>query len=109
MEQLFVYGSLQDPVVQDTLIGRTIEGQADTLLGYRINMTLMPPYPVALPAHNHPIDGLILQVSAEELIKLDVYEGECYLRVRITLESQQEAWVYIGNPACYPDDDRQTD
>lgn len=102
-EKLFVYGTLQDPLVQKSLIGRTVTGEADTLSGYIINMALMPPYPVALAKENSTIDGHVLSVTNEELNLLDDYEGDCYLRVDVTLQSKQNAWVYIGNPACYPD------
>lgn len=104
MEKLFVYGTLQDSDVQKSLMGREILGHSDSLNGYIINSMLMPPYPVALPEDNSQIDGQILQVSLDELEKLDEYEGECYIRIQTWLVSGQEAWVYIGNPACYPDE-----
>lgn len=104
MEKLFVYGTLQDAVVQQSLIGRTLIGVPDTLSGYTIHLDLMPPYPVAMPADNSSIQGQILNVSSDELAKLDAYEGECYVRIRVSLLSGEEIWVYVGNPACYPDD-----
>lgn len=103
MENLFVYGTLQDETVQQNLIGRIVRGKSDTLVGYAIHSDLMPPYPVAMPADKATIQGIVLSVSADELSKLDAYEGECYLRVRVYLQSGQDAWVYVGNPACYPD------
>ncbi len=105
MERLFVYGTLQDPQVQENLIGRSLSGTVDSLSGYRINNLLMPPYPVAMPADDSVIDGRILEITKDELEKLDEYEGECYLRIRVWLQSGQETWVYIGDPACYPDED----
>lgn len=104
MEKLFVYGTLQDVLVQQSLIGRIVRGVPDTLNGYTIHLDLMPPYPVAMPAKNSSIQGQILNVSSDELAKLDAYEGECYVRIHVSLLSGYETWVYIGNPACYPDD-----
>ncbi|GAB5492822.1 MAG: hypothetical protein Phog2KO_30370 [Phototrophicaceae bacterium] len=104
MEKLFVYGTLQDSHVQHSLLGREILGQTDCLQGYSINFVLLPPYPVAMPDDNGQVDGQILDLSTNELEKLDDYEGEGYLRIRVWLESGQEAWVYIGNPAYYPDE-----
>ncbi len=104
MEKLFVYGTLQDEVVQQSLIGRTVMGVPDTLNGYAIHTDLMPPYPVAMPAEHSSIQGYILSLTSDELAKLDAYEGECYVRIRVSLLSGLETWVYIGNPACHPDD-----
>lgn len=104
MEKLFVYGTLQDEDVQQSLIGRTLRGTPDTLSGYAIHIDLMPPYPVAMPAENSAIKGYVLSVTSDELAKLDDYEGECYVRIRVSLLSDDETWVYIGNPACYSDD-----
>jgi len=103
MERLFTYGTLQDEKVQLSLIGRTLEGEAAVLNGYTIHFNLMPPYPVAMPGENDLIEGQVFEVTQDELQQLDIYEGECYLRITVTLENGQEAWVYIGNPACYPD------
>jgi len=105
MEHLFVYGTLQDPQVQEKLIGRRLSGIADSLQGYQINNLLMPPYPVAMPADDSIVEGQLLEITEAELHKLDEYEGECYLRIRVWLQSSQETWVYIGDPACYPDED----
>ena len=103
MERLFTYGTLQDTTVQMSLIGRELEGEASVLNGYIIHHTLMPPYPVAMPDENSRIEGMVYEVTEDELEKLDAYEGDCYLRLKIRLENEQDAWVYAGNPACYPD------
>lgn len=105
MERLFVYGTLQDSQIQETLIGRSLSGIGDSLQGYQINHLLMSPYPVAIPKNEGIIEGQILEVTTNELEKLDEYEGECYLRIRVWLMSGQETWVYIGDPACFPDED----
>lgn len=105
MIDLFVYGTLQDHMVQQSLIGRTIDGAKDTLEDYTINTVLMPPYSVAVPKDGGRIDGRVLIITQDELTTLDAYEGECYLRIRVWLVSGREAWVYIVNPACYPDED----
>lgn len=103
MERLFSYGTLQDTKVQLSLIGRELDGKTAILQGYIINHLLMPPYPVAMPDDNASTEGQVFDITQEELQRLDIYEGECYLRIRVWLENGQEAWVYIGNPSCYPD------
>ncbi|MGJ3240571.1 MAG: gamma-glutamylcyclotransferase family protein [Anaerolineae bacterium] len=98
---LFVYGTLLDISVQRALLGRTIEGTPDRLADYVMNYMLLPPYPVAIPAEGHYIIGQVLTIKHDELRRLDQYEGECYQRIEITLESGQRAWVYVGHPDCY--------
>jgi len=101
MEALFVYGTLHEAEVQLRLIGRTISSEADCLRGYERNFSLLPPYPVAMPAENAEIQGYVLLVTAEELAKFDIYETEAYQRIRVSLQSGRQAWVYIGNPAWF--------
>ena len=100
METLFVYGTLYEPDVQQRLIGRTISGQPDSLAGYSSNTTLLDPYPVAIPEDGANMTGFVLRVTTDELVLLDEYEGDCYLRIKVWLQSGLEAWVYVVNPAC---------
>lgn len=102
MEKLFVYGTLQDEEVQILLIGHTLQGTIDSLSGYQIDDTLLPPYPVAMPDVSGVIKGQVLAISSAELAKLDAYEGEHYIRICVELFSGQESWVYIGNPSSFP-------
>jgi gamma-glutamylcyclotransferase (GGCT)/AIG2-like uncharacterized protein YtfP len=98
-EKLFVYGSLQDPAVQMQLVGRTISGEPDTLTGFRRYSMLQ--YPFILPSERHSVEGQVLTITADELAKMDMYEGSTYLRIRVTLNSGTETWVYQGDPAVY--------
>ena len=99
METLFVYGTLHDPRVQKVLLGRTLHSSPDVLPNYARRTDLLPPYPVAMPDdEDRAIRGWVLHVTAEELEKLDHYEGSSYIRVRVTLASGIEAWVYRGHP-----------
>jgi len=98
MEALFVYGTLRETHVQERLIGRIVEGQSDELQGYRRDWVLLPPYPVAMPAApEEHIRGTVLEVTQDELEAMDIYEGICYLRIKVILLSGREAWVYVGN------------
>jgi gamma-glutamylcyclotransferase (GGCT)/AIG2-like uncharacterized protein YtfP len=103
METLFVYGTLYDKQVQLTLLGHTLIGVPDVLLKYTRNIELFPPYPVAMPDAGGYVNGWVLRVTPEELVKLDEYEGENYIRIRVRLASGIEAWVYRGNPDIYPE------
>jgi gamma-glutamylcyclotransferase (GGCT)/AIG2-like uncharacterized protein YtfP len=98
-EKLFVYGTLQDPTKQMELIARTLDGVPDTLTDFRHYGLLA--YPVILPYPGDTVPGQVLTITATELAKFDEYEGETYLRVRVTLVSGLEVWVYQGDPQVY--------
>lgn len=106
-EALFSYGTLQDANVQQHLFGRTFDGVADALTGYRMDW-LEERDPAAVSASGivrHPIvrasgdpgdrvPGTVLYLSAEEISKADEYEAGDYRRVRVRLASGLDAWLY---------------
>lgn len=96
METLFVYGTLQDPQVQARVFGRIVQGQPDTLGGYRKSQITINGnvYPIAVEDASSVIAGWVLEVTAAELVAIDAYEGNDYRRVRVHLRSGREAWVY---------------
>ncbi len=96
-EKLFVYGSLRDPAVQIRVIGRVIEGVPDTLQDYGKKDIHFPEgtFPMIYPDTGHIVDGLILDVTPDEIPRLDHYETDAYRRIRVTLQSGIEAWVYM--------------
>ncbi len=96
MEYLFVYGTLQDPSVQQRIMGRTVVGTPDVLEGFYKSSMSMPEgiYPVVIPRHGHEVSGQVLEVTIEELLKMDVYETTAYRRIRVPLRSGRETWVY---------------
>lgn len=98
MENLFIYGTLHDPDVQMRLLGRTVTGIPTVLLNYTRNIDLFPPYPVAIADEEESINGWLLHITQEELLKLDEYEGENYIRIRVKLETGMQAWVYCASP-----------
>ena len=96
MQQLFVYGTLRDSDVQQRVYGRTIPGRPDTLYGYRKSEVWSGDayYPIAIPDPDGEIDGFVLELTDEEMARGDAYEGDEYRRLRVTLRSGLEAWVY---------------
>lgn len=42
------------------------------------------------------IDGTLFEIPEEDLETLDSYEINDYKRVKETLESGKEAWLYVG-------------
>lgn len=107
MEQLFIYGTLMDPVVQQRLLGHVCPYVADAVTGYALT-TLQQEgstYLVLVPDDDFgiPIPGLVIETSLEELFILDDYEGQEYERVRVILTSGREAWAYVFNDSLQGD------
>ena len=95
---LFSYGTLQLSEVQLANYGRTLEGEPDALIGYR--MIVLPdrdPHAVRIsgtkthfvvrrtgdPEDRGP--GIVYWLTAEELAETDRYEGTDYGRIRKTI------------------------
>ena len=97
MEILFAYGSLKSSKVQRRLLGREIEGMPDLLPNYRrTTFTIeQSSYYVAVPSKGESLEGIILEVSEEEIAILDNYESVEYKRVKKKLASGAKAWVYV--------------
>lgn len=108
-EKLFSYGTLQNKSVQIENYGRTLEGRLDKLTGYTLSMIeITDAAVIALSgAAYHPmvkhtgvltdvVDGMVFEISADELKRTDEYEVDDYKRVQVMLESGKRAWVYIN-------------
>ena len=107
-EYLFSYGTLQKEKVQMELFGRTLQGTRDTVSGYQIStieikdesvvskseQTLHLIAVVSTP--NDKIDGMVLELTSQELITADAYETDDYKRIKVTLESGKQAWIYVA-------------
>jgi hypothetical protein len=83
--------------VQQVVFGRAIMGMPDTVEGYRkTEITLgLHRYPIAVADETAQIDGLLLHLTPEELARSDAYETRAYRRIRVTLKSGIEAWMYV--------------
>ena len=87
---VFVYGTLRYPSIRRLVLGRAGDPAHAVLAGYRrVNLDLEP-----VPGEQ--VEGVVLEVSAEELARLDRYErlGVRYARTRVTLADGTDAWVY---------------
>ncbi len=101
MQKLFTYGTLRDPATQQRLLGRTLgDGSPDTLRGYRLaKLTgIHEVYSILQPQAGSTVEGMLYEVSDDELDRLDAYEGEAYQRVSVRLVSKTRAWAYMENP-----------
>jgi Gamma-glutamyl cyclotransferase, AIG2-like len=108
MPKLFSYGTLQQQDVQLTTFGRRLTGASDALVGYRQSMVAIDDPEVVRTSGktHHPIvaftgqgedrvAGAVFEISEAELAHADAYEVATYVRVRATLASGVEAWVYV--------------
>ena len=108
MENLFSYGTLREEGVQRVVFGRTVAGNPDSIVGYRLtSVTITDPDAIATSGkavhtildptgdETDRIAGMVLSISAAELDLADVYEDAAYKRVKVPLLSGGDAWVYV--------------
>ena len=108
-EYLFSYGTLQKEKVQMELFGRLLKGTTDILKGYKLSTIEIKDESVLLKSEQKYhliailskdnidiIEGMVLEISEEELFIADKYETKDYKRVNVMLESGKEAWVYVA-------------
>ena len=108
-EFLFSYGTLQKEKVQMELFGRLLKGTRDALKGYKLstieikdesvlNKSEQKYHLIAIPSNDSKdfIEGIVLELSTEELLRADQYETEDYRRVKEVLQSGKGSWVYIA-------------
>ncbi|MBD0352484.1 MAG: gamma-glutamylcyclotransferase [Flavisolibacter sp.] len=108
-ENLFSYGTLQKDRVQLDLFGRLLNGTKDTLKGYKLSTIKIKDESVLSKSEqqihliavqsddkNDRIEGVVLEVTGEELLIADQYETDDYKRVEVELESGKSAWVYVA-------------
>ena len=96
MEKLFVYGTLQDPDIQKSLVGRIIFGIPAKLANYEkttINLGGRV-YPIVRPSENKVVAGMVLDVTEQELARFDRYETNAYRRIQAEVEGGITVWVY---------------
>ncbi len=109
LAHLFSYGTLQSEAVQFSTFGRSLEGQPDALVGYRLVMVrISDPDFIAksggaeqrsLQFTGDPSDsvtGMVFSLSENELQLADAYEPDGYAREVVQLESGTTAWVYLA-------------
>lgn len=95
--KIFAYGTLSDSKVQMRIWGRLTSGKADILNGYEKSEidTSDGKFPLIIPSKTKSVPGIIIEVSDEELQKIDEYEGEEYKRIEVETQGGITAWVYV--------------
>ena len=96
---LFVYGTLATGETLKNILGRDVPGMSATLDGYNGSKTITlgnKSYPAAEKNTECSIQGLLVEVTPEELEKLDVYETDAYKRKEVELTDGKKTWVYLN-------------
>jgi gamma-glutamylcyclotransferase (GGCT)/AIG2-like uncharacterized protein YtfP len=109
MPLLFSYGMLRESAVQLELFGRLLEGDADELVGFARSTKVIddPAFVAKSGKAEHAVvvftgksesrvRGMVFELSDAELAAADRYEPAGYERIKTTLLSGREAWVYAG-------------
>lgn len=76
---VFVYGTLQYPMILDALLGRVPASEHARVRGYVRYGVKGEPFPAVVPCESGEVEGLLLNgLSPDEMAILDDYEGEQY-------------------------------
>lgn len=105
---LFSYGSLNSKELQLQHYGRIVHGSADILSGYTLYDTKINQYSTSTIKEIIPIkiarksaeksaqiEGMVLEITGEELVKTDKLVASDSKRVLVTTDTGTEAWLYI--------------
>ena len=96
---LFVYGTLATGETLKNILSRDVLGIPATLDGYDGSKMVTienESYPAAEKNTEYSIQGLLVEVTPEELEKLDVWETDAYRRKEVGLTNGKKAWVYLN-------------
>ncbi|WP_291728643.1 gamma-glutamylcyclotransferase family protein, partial [Bernardetia sp.] len=96
MHYLFSYGTLQKEKVQLSSFGRILEGFEDMIVGYKLEQLEITSeevlakseqkfHPIAIKTSNPnaKIEGMVYEISDEELALADSYEVSDYKRILV--------------------------
>lgn len=109
MTYLFSYGTLQNEQVQLETFGRLLQGEKEVLDGYQLNRVEITDPEVLRKSNQkyHPIltfsgntadevEGMLFEVTEEEILQADEYEVDDYKRVEIVFKSGKKGFIYVG-------------
>ena len=94
---VFTYGSLLDDSIRKSVLGKSIDGNIDTLRGYIVKDHSVLPYPTIMPLKDGTVHGKVFDVTNEDLERLDRYETQYYTKINVLLDSGKESLVYIDS------------
>ncbi|MGN6531693.1 MAG: gamma-glutamylcyclotransferase family protein [Ginsengibacter sp.] len=108
MPFLFSYGTLQKEQVQIETFGRILQGEKDNLPGYEVSMLEITDAEVLRKSNQkyHPIlqfsgnensmvEGMLYELTNEEISRADEYEVEDYKRIEAVFKSGKTGFIYV--------------
>ena len=109
MPLIFSYGTLQQREVQLSTFGRLLQGRKDELVGFEASLVQIEDSELAKTIgrthhdnvtfngrNDSRVSDTVFEISDAELADADRYEERAvYKRIRTTLASGTEAWVYV--------------
>lgn len=108
MPFLFSYGTLQKEQVQMETFGRILRGEKDCLAGYEVSMLQITDAEVLRKSNQkyHPIlqfsadennrvEGILYELTDEEIMRADEYEVDDYKRVEAIFTSGKKGFIYV--------------
>lgn len=109
MPNLFSYGTLQKEQVQLETFGRILRGEKDILVEYQLKMLEIKDPEVLRKSNQkyHPIlefsgnsadevEGVLFDLSNEEILHADKYEVDDYKRIETVFKSGKIGFIYVG-------------
>jgi hypothetical protein len=109
MPNLFSYGTLQKEQVQIETFGRLLQGAKEVLTGYNLKMLEITDPEVLRKSNQkyHPIlefsgngedevEGILFEVTDEEILQADEYEVDDYKRIETVFKSGKNGFIYVG-------------
>lgn len=109
MAYLFSYGTLQKEQVQIETFGRILEGEKDILTGYKLSRVEITDPEVLRKSNQqfHPIlefsgntedevEGILFQITDQEILQADEYEVEDYRRIETVFKSGKSGFIYVA-------------
>ena len=106
--KLFLYGTLADPAVLGRCAGRPIKTTAlpARLENFRRVLLRGARYPTLRRAPGAEVHGIIIQVNADMLVRLQAYESVRYHQIHVRLHSAtgpHRARCFFGDAATLKD------
>ena len=100
MHKMFSYGTLMDDEIRTRILGKNINVKPDILEGYTITVhPVLISYPVVKPNKDDFVNGVVFDVTENDIKDLDMYETKYYKREEVVLKSGVKSMVYIENSA----------
>jgi gamma-glutamylcyclotransferase (GGCT)/AIG2-like uncharacterized protein YtfP len=90
---LFVFGTLKDGSLMRKVVGHDVSYLADSIEGYK-HREDGEGYSDLEPDEGSEVAGFRVNLSADDLAKVDEWEDQWYKRVAVVLESGLAAWAY---------------